>query len=232
MKPTSKDSRKLKALSEKQVFRVLRQSNTLRNPRRLRRAITSTGCRQSPEWTLQEQAILGKMPDAEAAKRLGRTFNAVRLRRSRLGIPNFGNPVRFWTPEELALLGTMPDRLLARKIRRTTIAITCRRSQLNIPAMIEGYHRWRPEDEALLGQRPDKYIAKLLGISVMAVRHRRHALKIYERPPTPRVFQKWTPEEDALIGTASSKSLPSFRTGRQRMMHCSHNSATVKWPNN
>src|SRR6059036_432956 len=115
------------------------------------------------EWTLQEQALLGKMPDAELARRLGRTVVAVALRRSRLGIPNYGHPARLfgrWTPEELALLGTMPDRLLGHKLRRTPIAVMCKRSQLNIPAKIEGYHRWRPEDKALLGQRPDAYIAK------------------------------------------------------------------------
>ena len=207
MKPTGKDrlATGLKAVNEKKIFRVTRRSNRLRNPRRLRRAVTSTGKPRAPEWTLQEQALLGKMPDAEAARRLGRTFVAIRLQRSRLGIPNYGYPARRfrqWTSEELALLGTMPDRLLARKLRRTRISVTDRRSKLGIPAKIEGYHRWRPEDEALLGQRRDDYIARLLGISVQAVRDRRHALKIYIRPPPPRCFQEWTPEEDALLGTA------------------------------
>src|SRR5437867_4396705 len=146
-----------KAVSDEKLIRVMRQSNNLRNRRRLRRAITSTGKPRAPEWTLQEQALLGKMPDAEAAKRLGRTIVAIRVRRQRLNIPNFGQPFKRWTSAELALLGTMPDRLLARKLRRTRIAVTGKREQMGIPNLIEGYHRWRPEDDAILGQRPDEY---------------------------------------------------------------------------
>ena len=195
----------LKGVSDQKVLQVMRQTNKLRNPRRLRRAITATGKPRAPEWTQQEEALLGKIPDADVAKRLGRTFVGVQLRRGRLGIPNYGRPAmsfKPWSPEELELLGTMPDRLIARKLRRTVISVTDRRYKLGIPAKIEGYHRWRPEDEALLGQRPDKYIAKLLGTTVTAVRDRRHALKIHIRPPTLRFFQEWTPEEDALLGTA------------------------------
>ena len=177
---------RLKEASDQEILRELRQSNTLRNPRRLRRAITSTGQPKAPEWTLQEQALLGKMSDAEVARRVGRTFCAVRNHRNRLGIPNFAHPSQRWTPEEVALLGTLPDRLLARKLRRTRLAVARRRSKLGIPAQIEGYHRWRPEDEALVGQRPDRYIARLLGISIKAVRDRRLALKIHLRPPTGR----------------------------------------------
>src|SRR5438876_4658211 len=159
-----------KTMSDEKLLRVLRQSNKVRH--RLRRAITSTGKPRAPEWTLQEQALLGKMPDAEAAKRLGRTIVAIRVRRQRLNIPNFGQPFKRWTSAEMALLGTMPDRVLARKLRRTRIAVTGKREQMGIPNLIEGYHRWRPEDDAILGQRPDEYIARLLGISVVAVRHR------------------------------------------------------------
>ncbi len=154
----------LKAKSDEEVLRVMRQSNTLRNPRRLRRANTKTGLPKAPEWTRQEESLLGTMSDAELATHLGRTFVAIGIRRSRLGIPEFDNPAKRWTPEELAPLGTMPDRLLARKLGRTLIAVTAKRSQLGVPNVIEGYHRWRPEDEALLGQRPDKYFALLLGI--------------------------------------------------------------------
>ena len=87
-----------KAVSDEKLIRVMRQSDNLRNRRRLRRAITSTGKPRAPEWTLQEQALLGKMPDAEAAKRLGRTIVAIRVRRQRLNIPNYGQPFRRWTP--------------------------------------------------------------------------------------------------------------------------------------
>jgi len=91
-------------MEEAKIARVTRQSNKRRNPRRLRRAITSTGKPGAVEWTVHEQALLGKMSDADLARRLGRTFVAIRVRRNRLGIPNYRHPVRRWTPEEEALL--------------------------------------------------------------------------------------------------------------------------------
>src|SRR5207247_10458903 len=85
-----------KTMTNEELLRVLSQSNKVR--RRLRRASTSTGKPRAPEWTLHEQALLGKMPDAEAAQRLGRTIVAIRVRRQRLNIPNYGQPFRRWTP--------------------------------------------------------------------------------------------------------------------------------------
>ncbi len=42
-----------------------------------------------PRWTGQQLALLGKMPDDEVARLTGRTVEAVRIRRTRLGIPTF-----------------------------------------------------------------------------------------------------------------------------------------------
>ena len=44
------------------------------------------GERRSPFWTEKEIQFLGKMPDVEAAKLLGRSLNSVKLKRVRLGI--------------------------------------------------------------------------------------------------------------------------------------------------
>jgi hypothetical protein len=41
-----------------------------------------------PWWSRQELALLGKLPDDEVARRTGRTWNAVWLKRGELGIPN------------------------------------------------------------------------------------------------------------------------------------------------
>jgi hypothetical protein len=60
-----------------------------------------------PLWKPEELALLGTMPDADLAARLGKTPTAVRVMRSRLGIAN--PTTTHWTAEELALLGTMPD---------------------------------------------------------------------------------------------------------------------------
>ena len=42
----------------------------------------------APLWTPDEIALLGAMPDQKLAKKIGRTHNAVRLKREELGIPN------------------------------------------------------------------------------------------------------------------------------------------------
>ena len=39
-----------------------------------------------PCWTKEQTALLGKLPDEEVARRIGRTASAVRVRRSKLGI--------------------------------------------------------------------------------------------------------------------------------------------------
>lgn len=40
-------------------------------------------------WTAEQTALLGTMPDAEVAALTGRTTDAVRIRRTRLGIPTY-----------------------------------------------------------------------------------------------------------------------------------------------
>jgi hypothetical protein len=43
---------------------------------------------QGPWWKKKELKLLGKLPDAEVAEKIGRTTNAVRVRRTMLGIPS------------------------------------------------------------------------------------------------------------------------------------------------
>jgi hypothetical protein len=42
-----------------------------------------------PLWTAAQLRLLGTMPDEDVAKKIGRTPNAVRQRRTKLGIPTF-----------------------------------------------------------------------------------------------------------------------------------------------
>ena len=46
----------------------------------------SLGYNLGPWWSLDELSLLGTAPDEEVAKRIGRTKNAVRVQRTRLGI--------------------------------------------------------------------------------------------------------------------------------------------------
>jgi len=82
-------------------------------------------------WSAAELQLLGRAPDEEVAARIGRTANAVRLKRTRLGIPDPGG--HGWTAEEVALLGTAPDAEVAARIGRTRTAVTQKRWELRIP---------------------------------------------------------------------------------------------------
>src|SRR5262249_3579300 len=76
------------------------------------------GSRLTPAWTAEQLALLGTIPDEELAAKIGRTPNAIRLKRERMGIPNpAGRDV--WKAEELALLGTLPDLEVSRRTGRT-----------------------------------------------------------------------------------------------------------------
>jgi hypothetical protein len=44
------------------------------------------GSKLYPAWTRKELALLGKLPDEEVAKRIGRTTEAVRVQRTKRGI--------------------------------------------------------------------------------------------------------------------------------------------------
>ncbi len=86
---------------------------------------------QKGGWTAGQLAVLGRYPDDRVAVITGRTENAVRIKRERLGIPNPRSPG--WTEEELKLLGTAPDAEIARQIGRTEWPVTQKRCSLGIP---------------------------------------------------------------------------------------------------
>ena len=117
---------------------------------RRRRTALELGLQPLPQrpggrpWTRQELKLLGKMPDAELAARIGRTKNAVRVMRVRRGLPNpLGpwHPEGDWTAEELQLLGTVPDGELAARFGRSEAAVCMKRHTLGIPIFID--HRLR-----------------------------------------------------------------------------------------
>jgi hypothetical protein len=53
-----------------------------------RGSVSGRGGYGGASWTRRELALLGKLPDEEVAARVGRTPNAVRIKREKLGIPN------------------------------------------------------------------------------------------------------------------------------------------------
>jgi hypothetical protein len=84
-----------------------------------------------PRWTKAERALLGKLPDAQVARRTGRTAAAVRVKRVELVLPN--PETLAWTAEEIALLGTTADAEIAERTGRTRSAVSSQRWQLGVP---------------------------------------------------------------------------------------------------
>lgn len=64
-------------------------------------------------WTPRQVALLGKMTDAEVARRTGRTQHAVLTQRHKLGLPAHIPHRRRWSRREIALLGKIADVQLA-----------------------------------------------------------------------------------------------------------------------
>jgi hypothetical protein len=71
-----------KPLPPEQVERRRRTARELNLARHLRH-----GYNLGPWWSPAELKLLGRLPDEEVAARTGRTPNAVRVKRTRLGIP-------------------------------------------------------------------------------------------------------------------------------------------------
>lgn len=130
-------------------------------------------------WTSDEEALLGTDHDAAIADRIGRSVNAVMIRRVGLNVPAFSG--RSWTAEEIALLGTADDEVIAGRVGRTVGAVTRKRETLNIPppsGLAGGGRAWTAEEEALLGTDYDRVIAVKIGRSWAAVALRRNAKQI------------------------------------------------------
>ncbi|HJZ57215.1 MAG TPA: hypothetical protein VKE74_19755 [Gemmataceae bacterium] len=100
-------------------------------------------------WTPEQLALLGTAPDAQLAKRLGRSPEAVRAKRCLRRVPLFSataeNSQRAWAEEDLALVGTDRDEVIARKIGRTAKAVGDKRRARGIAhSGVHSGNRHRP----------------------------------------------------------------------------------------
>jgi hypothetical protein len=89
-----------------------------------------------PRWSDADRALLGTLPDDEVARRTDRSWNAVRQRRERLGIPN--PCAGRWAAQEVALLGTRADEEVARGLGRSLRSVIRMRRKLGIPRPSHG----------------------------------------------------------------------------------------------
>jgi hypothetical protein len=164
-------------------------------------------------WKPEEIAFLGSAPDAEIAARIGRTVEAVRARRQKLGLVDRPiRPWRPWQPQEIELLGTASDVEVAARLGRSRGSVGRMRRKLGIPAFPgTAWRRWRAHEVELLGTARDGEVAVRLGRSTRSVGRKRRALEIPAFPRTAR--WRWTTAEEALIGTAPDAEI-ARRVGR------------------
>jgi len=198
--------------------------------------------KQQPEWTLEEDRLLGTKPDQVLARKFGRLVSAVRHRRWKKRIRLHLKP---WRPTDDRILGTRTDREVALLLGRSVTNVGWRRKKLGIPPKAKA-RPWTPEEEVLLGSKPDEELARKFGRTVIAVEARRIqldrpkpdaafkvvkviALGAHRKQPANMVNAKpgaayctWTAEEDALLGKFTDEKValklgyPVTRVRRRR----------------
>src|SRR5882672_201506 len=102
----------IRAKSDREIARSLRQSHRLLNLHRRKRSSVS----HRERWTDYELRLLGRIRDEELAKLLQRGVSAVAGRRESLGIPIFAPQRVRWSKREIELLGRRPDGVVARML--------------------------------------------------------------------------------------------------------------------
>lgn len=158
------------------------------------------------QWTEDELAALGKVPDAVAAKRKGISVEAVRRKRAGLGIPaTVQVNHRPWTKEQIALLGTMPDAGLGKMLGRSQAAVRAQRMRLGIAASAP-QTVWTPEMDAMLGAASDRDISARLGVPYEAVKYRRKHLGI-KANQKPRILIDWPQDMIGMLGKVSDADI-------------------------
>lgn len=144
-------------------------------------------------WTKAEEQWVGKLPDAEVARRTGRTVNAVGEHRRDLGLAYYQTgPTRPWTPAEEAWLGMDSDEVIAKKLGRSVIGVKLRRARKGIHLRHPKNRPWTQREIKLLGTATDTEVAARLHRHPKSVQQKRAQLGIV---PHGRFG---TPEEDQL----------------------------------
>ena len=154
-------------------------------------------------WTPEDDALLGKMFDEQAAKIIGCSTASVTNRRNKLNIQSYLSKLREKKRKELGpkidpLLETMPDKDIAEEVGCAYSYVKKYRKSLNIPAYKT--NEIPQEVVELLGKVSDNELSKKYGYTRDALHKERLARNIppflYKSPP-----HKWTEEEIEMIGT-------------------------------
>ncbi len=164
------------------------------------------------EWTPKKIAILGTMPDNQAAKIVGVTNSAAFSKRVSLGIPPFGKSrvvaQHLWRKPEINQLGKISDGILANKLGISESVVTSKRHSLGIASSGgTGKPRrpWTKSELAMLGKKSDTVISAATGRGRRHVRAKREALGI---PATQRQKSiQWTKAIVQRMGSMTNKKL-------------------------
>lgn len=182
-------------------------------------------------WPPRALALLGRLPDAEVARRAGCTKDTVVSERRRRGIAPLHRqkPPIEWTEAMLALLGTATDAEVGLDLGLHKNNVGVKRRMLGIPSYYPqrgGRRRfqWTERALSLLGRLADGMVARRLGVGKVVVVTERRLRGIPSfRPLPPR--RRWTEEMLGLLGRESdraiarrygigTKSVQQKRTGR------------------
>lgn len=127
-------------------------------------------------WKRREIRLLGTAPDVVIARKLGRSYNSVQLKRQRLGIPVV--PVQLLSAKAVLSLGRLPDAELAARFGKTVKAIRRWRARLGRQGFgsVKGGWTWR--ELQLLGKLGDAEVARQLNRTPRAVKWKRASLGI------------------------------------------------------
>src|SRR5438270_389421 len=116
----------------------------------------------SNRWEKWEIRLLGKHTDLEVARQIGRSYDAVQVKRLILRIPIFEPKHPPWSRQDDLLLGTMRDEALAQKLGRTRLAVSGRRQFFGLPPFAPRSRPWTSTDDALLCKYSDAELASRL----------------------------------------------------------------------
>ena len=169
------------------------------------------------DWLPQESKLLGELPDAELARRIGIRTAEVSKKRASMGIDPSSLSKRLkWTPKNLALLGTRTDNEVARIMNGSSGRVAAKRLSLGIESHAKSsnsWHTWTDKEIAMLGKCHDPEVGRKIGVSIACVARKRRQLGIpslLARKTTSRdrrSLDQWTAKETALLGKMTDKDV-------------------------
>jgi len=140
----------------------------------------------APFWSKAEIRLLGTMTDRELAKKLGRTYRSVEVKRRKMGISVMAIRPQFkWTAQRNKMLLTHSDRHLAHLWKCSAKILRCQRRALGIPA-IKKDKAWTQREDRLLWLYGNRDAAKRTGRTAGAVNARRSLLGAPDSRQFPR----------------------------------------------